>query len=426
MKKESSIYGDVATVPLVIIRKGMKQLLLLSGLCLLLLHCRDIVIRSQAGEFSRGTYTMLLDIYKDEQIERLQKGVSEKEIEQEFLEKLKTYEALGALALDLKIEKNEYFQQFLALQNKSRYSKAAFAYWRQKLGGDFSFSDVFQYYDVKVNPSSAIAAIERFRAGGSTEKTTILGSWKRGDITLADLRLAVTTLEYKTFLGLDSKPLKDALPEKIRSFLAKVAHDEMRHNYRAYESELQRWDLSQVADKFVRVKYGIAGKGIYPDEPIEVPVSMEEIYDVYHANLNRYARLQAVLVEEYFCFSKEEAEALIPQLLQATFPKPSRIRYVQAYNNPDDFREKERRSDADNAILAAAYKNVRVSNPYPYGKGYAVAYMKTFQRAEEPSVEKYSSKIEREIQLNLLRRQYELDLSDKKTALRFATKLPGV
>lgn len=375
------------------------------------------MISSKAGEYSKGTLLFLWELFQDEKHSLGQSKVDPEHFKEELWRK----EALYLLAMRHGLEQSAYFNDFLALEKKSRRGKAAFAYWRKKIKPDFAFSDVFRHYRVQVDPQEAVREILRFRELGGKEEEVLIGAYRGGAITLRDLQRAQTTAEYKTFIGLDAKPMAEALSEKVRLFLACVAHDEMLRNYGAYESELVRFDMANVADKYLRVKYGFAQKGIYPEEPFKLNISIEEIYDEFHRHQNYYTGLDYVEGYEYAFKDEGEAKAMARQGMFEE--RRGRFLKIFAYQDPQDEQERRRRTLREQVILEAAYKNKKVSKTYPCGKEICIFVANRFSVREKADINKYYDNIEYNLRIDLLREQFTIDLKDMQDYLNFKAKM---
>jgi hypothetical protein len=219
----------------------------------------------------------------------------------------------------------------------------------------------------------------------------------------------------------------------LKSWLEKQIHDRLVWQLSADERELRRFDHNRVAVLFLKVKYGKAGKGIYPTGIDQIPLTPNEIYDHFHKMQNTLADVLWVKAAYTVVAEENLAEELIAKLDKgASFPELA-ARYAIApkfietakpkiypgYDRSKDIEAREKRDYYDRLIIDMAGRDVTKPDPYLGKDGIVIVRIYEVSRAlEKVKLQDVSWKVENDLRLKLLGEVYEHDVRDAREWLK--------
>jgi hypothetical protein len=273
-------------------------------------------------------------------------------------------------------------------------------------------------------------------------RTTHLSGGKVADVLVAtfegrpvyykNLKRVMTVSDYAQFPTYTEQALQSGMRDVLKAWLQKQIHDRMVWQMSADERELLRFDHNRVGVLYLKVKYGKAGKGIYPAAMENIPLTPNEIYDHFHKMQNTLADVLWVKAAYTVVAEENLAEELIAKLdkggsfpelarryaIAPKFIETAKPRIYPGYDRSKDVEAREKRDYYDRLIIDMAGRDVTKPDPYLGKDGIVVVRIYDVSRAlEKVKLQDVSWKVENDLRLKLLGEVYEQDVHDARAWL---------
>ncbi|MBN8219639.1 MAG: hypothetical protein J0L53_01875 [Spirochaetes bacterium] len=399
---------------------------------LLFTACSKLVYEHNNGKLSRGTYLFMKDIFYQGQFEEEETPAKRN---QAILNDLADLEGMGALGNKKGLKTDPAYPEYMFRQERARHGKAAISYWQKKYKDKFNWQMLFAAENLKYDEKKFLKIFNDTVARGQKYEDTVVAEFEEKPITYRDLKKVMTVSDYEQFKGLTPAAMAAGMKETLKAWLEKKIHDRLVHDYFADEPELRRFDHNRVAVLFLKVRYGKAGKGIYPGAMDKIKLKPMEIYDHFHKMQNTFADVLWVkaaytvvneesLGEELLAklnkgadFEKVVAKyAAAPKFIQTA--KPVTIKGYDRSKGVDVDREK--RDYYERLILDMASRDVTKPDPYLGKEGIVIVRIYEVSRAlETVKLQDVSWKVENDLRTKMLNAVFEPDVKDAREALQF-------
>lgn len=423
----------------VITNKPLWPLLLLfAASC----NTQPVVIGSERGDYTVGDWAFIKKTYyRNKFMKRPDKKMSpaafEKYRNSKIIKDLKRLEAVGELAARMNIHKNEFYYSFRAREMKARHERAASYLFTSRFGENYRFHQLWQYYKIEAASGHGTVArplpqAEKLFKRAKTDKVTVFTSADK-KITLKDLRVYMTEGRYRQLFSYRGRALQDALRQALQSWMNHRAHDELVETLNADIDTLERLDHNKISDLFIRVKYSIGAKGIYPTDTIEIDFSRQELFDHYHRIFNRLSRLRSVKAQYTVVSDLEKARKIINDMkngknfirlaeLYAVEKRFEKTAHPQIIRNDSDsdFRSDSRYNYWQKLILDIAERNIQNPEPYFSPDGVGVINILRIKRdSSNLDFKEYEWYVKNDLRNKLLRKQLKIDIEETVSELKF-------
>lgn len=407
-----------------------RRLLLIAVAGWLTVGCSKLVYEHQEGKLSRGTFNFVKQIYYPGQFEE-EESVAKRN--QAIVNDLADLDAIGLLATKKGLKKDAYYPEYMFRQEKSRHGKAAIWYWQQKYKDKFNWQMLFPAENLKYDESKFLKTVAETRKNGTKFEKILVAEFEGKPVYYADLASAMTVSDYQQFQGYAEATLKPGMREVLKAWLEKKIHDRVIWSMSAEESELKRFDHNRVAVLYLKVKYGKAGKGIYPSAMDKITLTPMEIYDHFHKMQNSLADVLWVKAAYTVVAEDSRAEELIAKLDKggkleelaakyASEPKyipTATAKVIKGYDRKLGVDEREKRDYYDRLILDMASRDVTRPDPYLGKDGIVIVRIYDVSRAlEKVQLNQVSWKVENDLRTKLLNAVYDEDIKDTRNKLR--------
>lgn len=386
------------------------------------LACGDSVITSRAGRLSPGSLNYLRAAFFPDEIDT-----------EVVMRELVELDAHGILADRLGFRKDPSRRKYLLLEKRRRQQKAAYALIGRKLGERFSPADMFAEMQVRPGIEGAVKAISGVGAGGwgllRSPGGVIVAEWPGGAVTLADLRETMLPEEWDQLLSLGPAPLAVALDEHLKRWAYRAGSERLAREMRADEDELERFDHDHAAELFIAMKYGFAEEGIYPAKIIELSLEPQELMLHFIKIRDRLLPLRRALVSYTAVKDNYHADLVIEGLKKGkTFAELAETHAVDGtfretaaphWIGDDGASGTGARAEARRVALNVARRNILepVKSPARYGV-LVVRVLSTERVKKKVRYEDYMSVVKYDLNRDLLRRQFPVDLKDTIDGMR--------
>jgi hypothetical protein len=417
--------------------------------------CSEKVISSDAGDISAGSFQYLKEIFYGKNYK-----ISE------IIEDIKKLEAEGILASRYGLQKNKHYKKFLLLERRARFARAAAFFWKKKYHSEFNIPDAINYYKIKINPDIAVNIISKqIRITSKIPKNfskldekdkikikkkrreyllrdspddIILGSWSDGKITLEKLQQVMLPYEWKQLLSLAPSAMKPVLLEHLKLWINKLINDEVMDALQAQHEELERFDHNRLAALYLRVKYELAGEGIFPTESLKIKFHPTELYKHFQKTKRKYLRVKKIRCQFVIVKNNLIAEKFFKELKSGKnfeiLTYQYAVKYVKKYNYkkyakpfivngylPNIAPEKQKpRSYFEKIILESVRINHK--NPEPVNTPYGIMLIRILNidfYDKNIRLQNYLTLVERDLTTEHLREQYPVQIDSLIQELDF-------
>jgi len=409
-----------------------RRLARFSGLLAVLsvVSCSKIVYEHNEGHLVRGTFNFMKNVFYTGQFE--EEETPEKR-NRAIVNDLIELDAVGRLATRKGILKDASYAEYSFRQQHARYGKAAIYHWQQKYKEKFNWQMLFSAEKLEYDEDRvAEKIIEAVRAGLPIEPIKI-GTHEGKEIRYEDLRPVMTVSDFQQIRNSAPTPLKTAMREILKAWLEKKIHDQLVKSMFADETELKRFDHNRVSVLFLKVKYGKAGKGIYPGHMDKFVLKPVEIYDHYHKMQNALADVLWVKAAYTVVAEESQSEELMAKLdkggdLLALAPRyASSAKYIETakphmirgFSKKERLDDREKRDYYERLILDMAGRDVMKPEPYLGKDGIVIVRMYDVSRAlEKVKLEDVSWKVENDLRTKMLNESFDIDVRKSREALK--------
>lgn len=323
--------------------------------------------------------------------------------------------------------KDIYYEEYRIRQVRARKARAAFHLWRNKHGKELKKENILEKEGVSFSPEYAAREIESL-LGAQKDVSDIRVALKGGtEIKVSDLKKLSTETEWQQLIAQKGTGLQASLREFLDYYLHDEADKIVIKNTNASEKELQVIDTGRVALLYLQVKYGMAGKGIYPGMMLDVAFTPTELYDHFHKIQKSLSDVINVQVQYTVVPDNRAAEEFLEQLndgkdfaqlagryaVRREFVTTARWHLLQGYNRALPLAKREKRGYYDKLFIDMASRDVTEPEPYHGKDGVVLARLRNIKKAiEKVSFEESSWKVKHDLQVQLLKEQYAQDMKD--------------
>ena len=394
-------------------------------------HCSKVVIKSKAGEISKGTFALLKKVYYEGQF-------AEEEIEAKrnvaIANDIVDLETQGALATKKGLEKDESYREYRHRQLRARHGRTAITYWREKYKDKFNWEMVFPSEKMIFKGKDFVKDFfSTIKTGGNIEQV-IVAQFEEKPLTISDLRTIMTVSESAELQYQTEIPLLSTVKELLKFWLEKKIHDRYCKMIFADEKELIRYDHARVAQLFLKVKYAKAGKGIYPGAMDKIYFKPMELYDHFFKMQKTLADVLEVKAVFTVVEDENRAEELIAKYdkgadffelakkyaVSEKFVTTAKPFLIQGYDKKRRIDDQEKRDYYHKLILDMASRDVLKPDPYLGRDGIVVVRILDVKRdLAKVKYEEVNWKVEHDLQIKMLNQLFVEDLKDMQKYLDF-------
>lgn len=396
----------------------------------LLVACSKTVYEFGDGRLSKGSFRFQKEIYYAGQFEE-EESVQKRNLA--IVNDLADLDGVGALATRKGLKKDGYYAEYMHRQEVARHGKAAIWFWKQKYKDKFNWDMIFAAeglkYDEKRFAKEFIDTVRRDK----DHREVFVAEFEGKKIRYKDLRHVMTYSDYEQFKNYQEPALISGMHEVVKEWLEKQIHDRVLDSMFADEKELRRFDHNRVGVLYLKVKYGKAGKGIYPGAMDKIKLTPMEIYNHFEKMQNTLA--QVLWVDAAYTVVGEDsiAEDIIAKLdkgddfvklaqkyaLHPQFVQTARRTRIMGYDMTKNIDARENRSYYDRLIIDMASRDVKKPEPYLGRDGVIIVRIYNVGRAlEKVHLVDVNWKVENDLRTKLLGEVYELDVRASREKLK--------
>lgn len=413
-----------------IIRRGVLAFALIS-VAGSTISCSKFVYEHTGGRLSRGTFLFLKNIYYQGQFEE-EESLAKRN--QAIVDDLASVEGLGALASQKGILEDPSYPEYMFRQERSRHGKAAIHFWQQKYKDKFNWQMLFKAENLSYDEKQfARELATTVRSHQSVEKLHV-AYFEGKPVVYKDLRKVMSISDYAQLPTLNEAAMLSGMRDVLKAWLEKQIHDRVVWSMSADEAELKRFDHNRVATLYLKVRYGKAGKGIYPGAMDKIALTPTEIYDHFHKMQNTLADVIWVKAAYTVVAEDHQAEDLSTKLdkggsLAQLAPKyaiaPKFIRTaiptkIMGYDRKQGVDARDKREYYDRLVIDMATRDVTKPEPYLGKDGIVIVQIYEVSRTlDKVQLQDVMWKVENDLRTKMLNAVYETDVKDARDRLGF-------
>lgn len=392
--------------------------------------CSKLVYEHQEGKLSRGTFQFMKEMYYPGQFE-------EEETPQKrnwaIINDLSDLEAVGALGTRKGLKDDGSYPEYMFRQERSRQGKAAIVYWQKKYKDKFNWQMLFSAERLSYDEKKFLKAFTEARATGKKLEDVLVAEFEGVPVYYSHLKSVMTYSDYNQFAGYNDTALLGGMREVLKSWLEKKIHDRVVKTMNADIGELKRFDHARVANLYLKVKYGKAGKGIYPGSMDKIKLTPMEIYDHFHRMQNAMADVIWVKAAYTVVADENRGEELIAKIdkggnfaelaakyaAEPKFIATAKPHIIKGYDRKRGLDEREGRDYYDRLILDMASRDVSKPDPYLGKDGIVIVRFYGVSRSlEKVQLSEVSWKVENDLRTKLLNAVFDEDIKDSRKRLK--------
>ncbi|HRP69045.1 MAG TPA: hypothetical protein PLY93_05895 [Turneriella sp.] len=399
-------------------------------LLFLAVGCSNVVYRYQGGELTRGTFYFMRDVYYQNQFEEEENPQARNRA---ILNDLADLDGIGALATKKGLKEDPSYDEYMFRQEHARFGKAAIIHWQKKYKEKFNWQMLFQAEGLKYNEAAFMKEFASLTAKGASTDPLQIAEYEGKKIFFEDLKPLMPVSDFEQVRHLRGQGLATAIKDALKAYLEKKIHDRVVKEYFANEQQLRRFDHNRVAVLYLKVKYGKAGKGIYPASMDKIPLLPTEVYDHFFKMRNSLANVLWLKAAYTVVSEDSQAEEILAKLkkgeafeklaaryaISPKFIATARTHRIEGYNDKLGPDARENRSYYDRLILDMAGRDVTNIEPYLGRDGIVVVRIYEVKRALDTiKLQDVSWKVENDLRTKMLNAVYESDIHDAREKLK--------
>ncbi len=407
---------------------GLSFLLVLSALST---GCSKYVYEHDAGRLSRGSFLFLKQIYYQGQFEE-EENLAKRN--QAIVDDMATVEGIGALAKKKGILEDASYAEYMFRQERSRHGKAAIWFWQQKYKEKFNWQMLFSAEKLSYDEKQFARSLAEAVRSAKPIEDLFVAAFEGKPVHYKNLRSVMSVSDYAQLPTLNEAAMLSGMRDVLKAWLEKQIHDRVAWSMSADEAELRRFDHNRVATLYLKVRYGKAGKGIYPGAMDKIALTPTEIYDHYHKLQNTLA--DVIWVKAAFTVVADDSRAeelmakldkganlaeLAPKYASAPkFIKTATPTRILGYDRRQGVDARDKRDYYDRLIIDMAARDVAKPEPYLGKDGIVIVKIYEVSRSlEQVKLQDVAWKVENDLRTKMLNSVYEPDIKDARNKLRF-------
>jgi hypothetical protein len=409
----------------------ISRTILILSICVLGASCSKYVYHHNEGKLARGTFTFLKHVYYANQFEDEE---TPQKRNQAILNDLADLDAMGSLASQKGLKQDMYYPEYMFRQEHARHGKAAIYYWQKKYKDKFNWQMLFKAEGLDYDEVKFLKEFKYYRATGAPMEHFQIANFESKPVTYGQMKRVMTFSDYEQFKNYTDSALTAGMRETLKSWLESIIHDRLIKEWFADEKELKRFDHDRVALLFLKVRYGKAGKGIYPGSMEKIPLRPTEIYDHFHKMQKALADVLWVKAAYTVVAEDSQGEELLAKLEKggdfatlapkyAAAPKYVKTAVptvIKGYDRKNGLDEREQRDYYDRLILDMASRDVSKPDPYLGRDGIVIVRIYEVSRAlEKVKLQDVAWKVENDLRIKMLNAVYEPDIREARAKLKF-------
>lgn len=392
--------------------------------------CSKIIYEQRNGRLSRGTFEFQKNVFYAGQFEEEE---SPEKRNRAIINELIELDAAGYLATRKGLLKDASYAEYMFRQEHARYGKAAIFHWQQKYKDKFNWQMLFNAEKLSYDEDRvAEKIVETVRAGLPVEPIKI-AEFDGKELRYEDLRSVMTVSDFEQIRNAGITPLKTGLKESLKTWLEKRIHDQLVRTMFADQSELKRFDHNRVALLFLKVKYGKAGKGIYPGHMDKFVLKPVEIYDHFYKMQNALADVLSLKAAYTVVAEESQSEEVMAKLEQGAdlyklaqkyaigtrFIDSAKPRVIRGFSKKEQLEDRDKRDYYDRLILDMAGRDIAKPEPYLGKDGIVIVRIYEVARAlEKVNIEDVIWKVENDLRTKMLNESFDIDLKTSRERLK--------
>lgn len=410
--------------------RRLRFLFLFMNAALLSSACSKYIYEHQEGRLSQGSFKFLKESFYEGQFEEEE---TPQKRNQAIINDLSDLDALGSLATRKGLKQDDYYPEYMFRQERSRHGKAAISYWKKKYKDKFNWQMLFSAERLIYDEKRLLKEFNEVRASGGKIENIHVADFEGTPIYYRNLRHVMTYSDYTQFPGYNDTALMAGMREVLKAWLEKKIHDRVVKQINADETELKRFDHDRVANLYLKVRYGKAGKGIYPGSMDKIKLTPMEVYDHFHRMQNAMADVLWVKAAFTVVTEENKGEELIAKLekggnfaelaakyaAEPKFVATAKPHTIQGYDRKRGLDEREKRDYYERLILDMASRDVSKPDPYLGKDGIVIVRIYDVSRAlEKVQLSDVNWKVENDLRTKLLGAVFEEDVKDSRKKLK--------
>lgn len=392
--------------------------------------CSKLVYEHQEGRLSRGTFNFLKEAFYQGQFE--EEDTPQKR-NQAIINDLSDLDALGSLATRKGLKQDGYYAEYMFRQERSRHGKAAITHWQKKYKDKFNWQMLFSAERLAYDEKKFLKSFNDAKQTSNKFENVLVAEFEGVPIYYRNLKPVMTLSDYSQFPGYNETALLSGMREVLKAWLEKKIHDRVVKVMNADEVELKRFDHDRVANLYLKVRYGKAGKGIYPGSMDKIKLTPMEIYDHFHRMQNAMADVLWVKAAFTVVADENRGEELIAKLdkggdfaqlapryaSEPKFVATAKLHVIKGYDRRRGLDERENRDYYDRLILDMASRDVSKPDPYLGKDGIVIVRIYDVARAlDKVQLSEVSWKVENDLRTKLLNAVFDEDIKDARKKLK--------
>lgn len=393
--------------------------------------CSKFVYEHDGGRLSRGSFLFMKNIYYQGQFEE-EETLAKRN--QAIVDDMATVEGIGALAKKKGILDDPSYSEYMFRQARSRHAKAAIWFWQQKYKEKFNWQMLFSAEKLSYDEKSFARSVAEAIRSAKPIEDLYVASFEGKPIVYKNLRSVMSVSDYAQLPALNEAAMLSGMRDVLKAWLEKQIHDRVTWSMSADEAELRRFDHNRVSTLYLKVRYGKAGKGIYPGSMDKIPLTATEIYDHYHKLQNTLADVLWVKAAYTVVADDNRAEEVMEKLEKGAnlaelaakyasepkFIKTASPMKIMGYDRRQGVDAREKREYYDRLIIDMAARDVTKPEPYLGKDGVVIVQIYEVSRSlEKVKLQDVSWKVENDLRTKMLNSIYEPDIKDAREKLHF-------
>lgn len=403
---------------------------------MLLAGCSPKIISGKGGGISDSTFKYLRIVYYDDQLSEYK---DESEKKWKIVQDIRDIYARKILAEKKGLLKDIYYPEYLIKQIRARRARSALHIYKTRHGPQLKKEELFEKEGVKFSPEYAAREIENLRSSGKSMDHIRLAVKNDSEITLGHIKKICNNNEWQQLIAQNGVGLQNSLREFLEHYLFEKEDNALIDKMGAVESEIEVLDIGRVAVLYLQLKYGMAGKGIYPGMMFDVKFTPTELYDHFHKIQRSLSHLISAQLQYTVVADEKKAEEFLQLLdngkdfyqltgkfaVKPQFIHTGKFHQLKGYDRSLPVAKRERRNYYDKLFIDMASRDMTEPEPYKGKDGFIIARLKNIMKAQDKvSFEESGWRVKHDLQVKLLGEQFKQDMKDTIENANLEIRLP--